>query len=235
MKKNIMMRVASTLLIAVLLTTCAIAGTFAKYVTSASGSDTARVAEFGVRITANGQMFNKTYKGLGASWSSKNTVDGELENVVAPGTSGEMVKMTLTGKPEVAVRVSYEATDFELDNWTLYDGTTEYCPIVFAINGVTYGTNDTGATNKYATVAALKTAIIEAIEGHSKEYAPNTDLTGKDADALAISWAWAFAGNDTNDTILGDKAAGIAADGSAMAKTPATISITVVTTVTQID
>ena len=43
MKKNIMMRVASALLIAVLLTTCAISGTFAKYVSTASGSDTARV------------------------------------------------------------------------------------------------------------------------------------------------------------------------------------------------
>lgn len=235
MKKNIMMRVASTLLIAVLLTTCAIAGTFAKYVTSETGSDSARVAEFGVRITAYGQMFNDTYQGIEAGWTSKDTVDGDGEDVVAPGTSGDMVKMTLTGTPEVAVRVTYEATAFDLDNWTLYDGTTEYCPIVFTINGATYGTNDTAATNKSASVAALETAIKTAIAGYSKEYAPNTPLTGKDADALAISWAWAFEVDDAKDTILGDKAAGIAADGSAMAKTPATISITVVTTVTQID
>lgn len=235
MKKNIMMRVASTLLIAVLLTTCAIAGTFAKYVTSADATDTARVAEFGVRITANGQMFNKTYQGVEAGWTSANTVDGESDKVVAPGTSGKMVEMTLTGSPEVAVRVSYEATAFDLDNWTLYNGTDEYCPIVFTINTETYGTSVTDATNKYATVAELETAIKNAIAGYSMEYGPNTALTGVGTDALKISWAWAIDVDDEKDTILGDKAAGIAEDGSSVPKAPATISITVKTTVTQID
>ena len=46
MKKNKMMRIASALLVAVILTTCAISGTFAKYVTSTPGSDSARVAKF---------------------------------------------------------------------------------------------------------------------------------------------------------------------------------------------
>lgn len=50
MKKNKIMRIASVLLVAVILTTCAISGTFAKYVTSGSGSDTARVAKFGVTV-----------------------------------------------------------------------------------------------------------------------------------------------------------------------------------------
>lgn len=235
MKKNTMMRVASTLLVAVLLTSCVISGTFAKYVTSATGSDSARVAEFGVRITANGETFTDTYQGIEAGWTSKNTVDGEGDDVVAPGTSGDMVKMTLTGSPEVAVRVTYEATVFDLDGWTLYDGTTEYCPIVFTINGTTYGTNDTDATNKSATVADLENAIITVIAGYSKEYAPNTALTGVGPDALAISWAWAIDVNDTNDTVLGDKAAGIAEDGSSMIPAPATITITIKTTVTQID
>ena len=62
MKKNTMMRVASALLVAVLLSTCAISGTFAKYVTTASGSDTARVAKWDVQISgiADG-LFAKTY------------------------------------------------------------------------------------------------------------------------------------------------------------------------------
>ena len=47
MKKNVMMRVASALLVAVLMTTCAISGTFAKYTTTASGKDAARVANWG--------------------------------------------------------------------------------------------------------------------------------------------------------------------------------------------
>ena len=52
MKKNKMMRLASGLLVAVLITTSTISGTFAKYVTTADAKDEARVAKFGVVITA---------------------------------------------------------------------------------------------------------------------------------------------------------------------------------------
>jgi len=238
MKKNNMMRLASGLLVAALISTSTISGTFAKYVTEESSSDTARVAEFGVRITANGQTFKDKYEGIEANWSGKNTVDGEGENVVAPGTKGEMVKMSLTGQPEVAVRVNYDLTTFDLTDWTLYDGTTEYCPVIFTVNGETYGTSDTAATNKYDTVAQLQEAITTAVEDYSKEYAPNTDLSGASDDSLAIGWEWPFSvdkEHDIKDTILGDKAAGIAEDGTAMEKSPAEIDIAITTTVTQID
>ena len=52
MKRNKMMRIASVLLVAVLLSTCVISGTFAKYTTSNSATDSARVAKWGVIITA---------------------------------------------------------------------------------------------------------------------------------------------------------------------------------------
>ena len=44
MKTNKMMRIASVLLVAVLLTTCVISGTFAKYTTTVSATSTANVA-----------------------------------------------------------------------------------------------------------------------------------------------------------------------------------------------
>ena len=50
MKKNKMMRLASCLLVLVMLSTSMISGTFAKYVTTGSAEDTARVAKFGVDI-----------------------------------------------------------------------------------------------------------------------------------------------------------------------------------------
>ena len=62
MKKNRMMRLASILLVATLMSTCTISGTFAKYVTTASGSDTARVAKWGVTVTANGALFDHVYE-----------------------------------------------------------------------------------------------------------------------------------------------------------------------------
>ena len=52
--KNKMMRIASVLLVAALITTCAISGTFAKYVTKVSGEDTARVAKWGILLGMEG-------------------------------------------------------------------------------------------------------------------------------------------------------------------------------------
>ena len=62
MRKNKMMRLASALLVAVLLTTSVISGTYAKYITENTGSDEARVAKWGVTVTANGDAFETEYK-----------------------------------------------------------------------------------------------------------------------------------------------------------------------------
>ena len=233
MKKNRMMRLASGLLVAVLVTTSMISGTFAKYTTSATGSDTARVAKFGVVINANGETFEKSYNGVEANWTSSATVANASAKLVAPGTSGEMAKMTLTGTPEVAVRVAYEVTTFELSDWTLYNGTTEYCPLVFNVNSTEYKIN--GTTIK--TVDELERAVKTAVAGYTKEYAPGTDLSadGQKAHSLAISWSWAFNGDSEMDTVLGNKAAGINEDGTAEDYTAPAIKFTVKTTVTQID
>lgn len=107
------MRVAGLLLALVLVTSCFVCGTFAKYVTSGTGSDSARVAKFGVEITANGTMFAKEYAtddGTVEATIAKSVVSSDDKNLVAPGTKGDMVSMTMTGTPEVAVNVKCEAT-----------------------------------------------------------------------------------------------------------------------------
>ena len=247
MKKNKMMRVASALLIAVLLTTSAISGTFAKYVTTNSGSDSARVAKFGVVITANGTAFATSYANdaaigttvIGAGTSVNHDATSDGLDLVAPGTTKALVNATIAGTPEVAVNVAYVAT-LELSGWTWDDDNdastdeVEYCPIVFTVDGETYGITGikdyagSALDHSYATVVALIEAVEAAIEDNSADYAPNTDLSTIGADGYVhVSWAWAFdANNDAADTALGDKAA----DGSA-----ATIILTVATTVTQID
>ena len=98
MKKNKMMRIASVLLVAVILTTCAISGTFAKYVTSENGSDSARVAKFGVEVTANGSTFATEYDTDDTNvvgTIAKSVVSSDTKNLVAsyaapPGTRGIM-------------------------------------------------------------------------------------------------------------------------------------------------
>lgn len=217
MKKNVMMRLASGLLIAVLLTTCAIAGTFAKYTTTASGSDSARVAKWGVTVTANGETFKINYDNTAISSVAE-------EDIVAPGTSGSLVAMGLSGSPEVKVEVSYQAT-LTLSGW-MVDG-DEYCPIVFTIGTETYGIDMTGivATHKYASISALTTAVQDAIGDYTAQYDANVDLATY-AETPNVSWSWAFEVDDAKDTKLGNEAAA----GSA-----STITLAITTTVTQID
>ncbi len=171
--KNKMMRIASVLMVAALLSTCVISGTFAKYIKTASAEDTARVAKFGVVIEAKGEAFAEQYEvddenlteeevGIVGEYSVKTSVEGE--KLVAPGTSGDVAAITLTGTPEVAVRVSYGIT-IAAEGWEILPeapaeeeaveipaeqqqkgGDTEeetaagdeYFPIVITVNGTKY-------------------------------------------------------------------------------------------------
>ena len=231
MRKNKMMRLASALLVAVLLTTCAISGTFAKYVTEGTSTDTARVAKWGVVITAaTDTMFDKEYDGdVYTDLAVKTDVAYGDNNLVAPGTTGSLTDMTLSGKPEVAVSVTYEAT-VTFTGWTI-NSTEDYFPIVFTLEGKTYGVEGNGTLDyKFADSAALAAGLKTAIEALAKEYDVNTDLSTVATNAPTLSWAWAFepaAGNtyhtNEKDTKLGDLA------------TLPEISIIIETTVSQID
>lgn len=238
MRKNKMMRTASGLLVATLLTASVISGTFAKYTTAASGSDSARVAKFGVTITANGTMFADEYAKDDSSAAatiikSVVTSGAEGDAVVAPGTEGELVNATITGKPEVAVHVAYEPT-LTLTGWEFKDN-TEYCPIVFTVGEKTYGltgmkdADENVATNQSDTIEDLKDAVESAIAAYSADYAPNTDLSTIDTDGYVhVSWNWAFENEDADekDTWLGQQAAN---------NNASTVELTVKTTVTQIN
>ncbi|MCD7723229.1 MAG: hypothetical protein LUH82_04695 [Clostridiales bacterium] len=229
MKKNKMMRLASLLLVAVLVTTCAISGTFAKYTTSGSASDNAQVAAFGVTVTSEATLFAESYApstGSTAETSITTVVAASTAgtNLVAPGTSssevdGYAASIAVSGTPEVAVEVAVTNVEVTLENWVDENGDM-YCPLIFTIGD----TKIDGAD--YTDVAVLTAAIAAEIET-SAQYAPNTDLST--ADDLTINWEWPYstsADNDVKDTYLGDQAA----NGNA-----ATIAISFDTTVTQID
>jgi len=231
MKKNVMMRAASALLVAVLLTTCAISGTFAKYTTAATGSDSARVAMFGVEITSTGSMFSKNYfaaddatNGNKVATEAKGSVDSSNDdNILAPGTKGEMASISITGTPEVKVQVTYQGTVTLNGKWLAKlsaDATDEsyYCPLKVTVGATTLNGLD------YASEAEFKAAIEGEINkaANTKTYDALTDLSAQD-NALAISWEWEFTGNDYADTYLGN------------ATDKGNIEISVVTTVTQVD
>lgn len=229
MKKNVMMRLACFLLVAVLISTSAISGTYAKYVTSEEGSDIARVAKWGVVIEAESfGMFKTDYETTDTAkftgTYSVSAAAGDRDNLLAPGTEGSFADIAITGTPEVAVDVAIVPTVTVSNNW-IVDGDF-YCPVV-----ITVGTVEISGLD-YDSAADFAAAIVAEIEGKSAQYAPNTDLGAEyNTTNLDLAWAWAFEGaagseqTDEKDTALGDKA--VAED--------LTISIGVEITVTQID
>lgn len=210
MKKNNALRVAAGLVVAVLLSTCLVSGTYAKYTTHGASSDSARVAKFGVTVTpTNGSMFSATYASDTASYTTGNTVSATTK-VIAPGTSGNLTGVTLSGTPEVAVSVTNEA-NVRLTGWG------NHCPLV-----VTVGDHDIRCTG---TIDEFKAAIKSAIEEYHAEYAPGTDLSTKTDAAPVVTWKWEYDtsdAQDAEDTTLGNAGT-------------ADISIDIDTTVTQID
>lgn len=133
MRKNKMMRAASALLVAVLLTTSTISGTFAKYVTQDSASDTARVAKWGVELQVIGNLYGDSYGSL-TDGVNKIVEDGDdsisvqsvnyaanTDDVVAPGTKNdEGFSIVLAGSPEVDGVITSEMT---FQNIFLKEGT----------------------------------------------------------------------------------------------------------------
>lgn len=113
MKNNKMMRAASGLMIAALLTTGMISGTFAKYITQDELNDSARVAKWGVNLGISGNLYGEAYGGADNNTIIANTANGATVkssadgNVVAPGTknANSGLHITLNGTPEVSTKV----------------------------------------------------------------------------------------------------------------------------------
>ena len=224
--KNKFMRIAAVMLMLCLVTTCAISGTFAKYTTEGSATDSARVAKWGVEIVSPADAsVNTTFlpaydKDLALAAQTVVSAGGD---VVAPGTTGTLAVPTITGTPEVAVEVTF-AADLELEDWIV--DSAIYCPIVFNVKYDSYDETFTFNTADYATIDLFEEAIEAAIAGCSDEYAAKTDLSTVSAASPVVTWTWAYstsAENDVKDTALGDAA------------TAATISFKITVTVDQVD
>lgn len=236
------LRVAGLLLALVLVTSCFVGGTFAKYVTKAGGTTSeARVAKWGVTVeaTGDGEVFSDEYKDpTGNKTTVKAAVGATAYKVVAPGTKKENVAtITLQGQPEVAVKVDYLA-ELHLVGWNYNTGTNPadakfYCPLIFTITVDGTETKVNGLEANSAT--ELQTNVTSIITNLSKEYEPNTNLGIGNGHEVKVSWEWPFEDTttgakqtDEKDTYLGDQAA----KGTLYAPT---VTFGMSATVTQID
>ena len=181
MRKNKMMRLASALLVAVLLTTCAISGTFAKYVSEATATDTARVAKWGwgdTKITLD--LFATSYDG---TVQSSNT-----DKLIAPGTKNT-ANLVWTPDANFAPEVDYTLS------FAVAAATNIPAEIEAELDWVL---SIDGAETTYTTFAALEAALeAKTYAGEAATAAPTVNI--------AIGWVWAFnGGDDAADTALGN-------------------------------
>jgi len=248
MKKNKMMRIASVLLVAVLISTCAISGTFAKYVTKVSGTDKARVAKWGIVLTLSaGEVFDTEYithdeaaleAGMEVSVKSSNE-----DKLVAPGTSAKDIDAEITGKvtgtPEVATRyaLTFGAVKDVVLKAGKYTDYTELVPSTDNEGKTTYGyTNDFTLEADYAPVKwDLKVngkSLVETIfasEDLSSEIRAKLEAYGLTEDGAALSSVEAIVkkikANDTYKQIVDEALAELVEGGYNFDITETTIKV----------
>lgn len=174
MKKNRMMRIAAFLLVAALLSICVVSGTYAKYTSKITGTDTARVAKWDVKVGGETAGVNNVF--MFELFKTITETDGTAETdinptddqIIAPGTQGSFV-ISLKNDSEVTAEYT---VDFKETN-------TAGIPIKYSLDGNTWGTMDSIDVS-----AAVKLTI-----GETKN--------------ITVYWQWAFVGDDAKDTALG--------------------------------
>lgn len=237
MKKNKLFLLGLFVVFAAVLSLSLVSNTLAKYTSSDSGSDTARVAKWGIVMTVTGNEVlyddDKTTPEVAAQ---------VLYNyLAAPGTHQKLTTVALTGTPEVAYKITVNV-DLNLQNWNISGA--DYCPLVFNVDGTVIQMDGTIDEVDKLEVAVEK-AILKAIAGgtadaattgagdyadgftYTQLYAANTAVPAS-ANEVVVDWTWAFstdAATDAKDTALGNQAV----------STPATIDFKLSITVEQVE
>ena len=178
-RSSMMVRLVAVLAVTMMFTMCLVGGTFAKYTSSGTGTDTATVAKWSFKVdetdiaTTDTFTFDlfKTIKDSDGinNETEMNPVDG---SIIAPGTQGSF-DLVLTNASQVTAQY---AIDYTVTN-------NNDIPVKFSVDGGTTWTND------LADVAA----------SDSTKLAANSGTT-----TIKVQWKWAFDGSDDSfDTALG--------------------------------
>lgn len=187
MRKNKMLVAAALMLVLVMVTTCFVGGTLAKYTTGADGTVTARVANWGFE-KADGVTIENLF-----AVSYDNVASNNDDKVIAPGTSGEVefgiaYDDAAGDAPEVDYTFTVSTKGSECG-----DSIKANANIKWSLDGKEVGSWD----------ALLK--AIEALAGEadgSKDYAAGELPEGFDASAMhKISWTWEFSTGDAADKV----------------------------------
>ena len=214
MKKNKLFIIGLVTVFVALLSLTLVSSTFAKYVTTGTGSASARVDKWGfkeVTMSLENDLFKDVYK-TGESENVKSTA-----KVIAPGTEGSAsfgftYDATGVAAPEVAYNFTIDATGScadEIKNntsikWYLDDTPYSFDGLLAAIKALS---GDSSGTKRYEAGTL-----------------PTLDTAGKFMHT--VKWVWEFskdAAGDAADTSMGN------------ATTLAQVTLSITVTATQID
>lgn len=162
-----------------------VSGTYAKYTSSNTAEDTARVAKWEIELndtnikTAEIDLFNTIYD---SGTTNAETDVVTTETLIAPGTSGKF-DLQVKNKSEVTAKYGI---DFTVTN-------TANIPVEFTVDGGTTWTKD------LTDIAMSDSTILAAKTGESTK--------------LNVQWRWLFDGTsnanytqtDATDTAFGEK------------------------------
>lgn len=179
------MSIIALLLVAVLVTSSSVSGTYAKYTSTFEGNtDSARVAKWSFKInnsavtnTFNFDLFNTVNDTDTTAGSETDVKEGTGETIIAPGTKGSFnIKLENASEVEAAYTIDYTVTN------------SNNIPVEFSIDG----------TNWTTSLVDVTTPVRVNMGGQAN---------------VTIQWRWAFTGaasenytstqTDVTDTTLG--------------------------------
>ena len=177
-KKNNTNKLLLLLLLISITAIVLLATTYAKYITTSTGSDSGRVAKWSFTVDSTDitakQTFTfylfKTIKDTDGTTVETDVVSSNSDKVIAPGTSGSF-DMVLTNNSEVTAQygITYTVTN------------TATIPVKFSVDGKTWTDSLENVVESDATKLAAN--------GGSK--------------TITVKWKWAYEGTDAKDIELG--------------------------------
>lgn len=179
-RSSMMVRLVAVLAVTMMFTMCFVGGTFAKYTSSATGTDSATVAKWDIKVGGTNIATNDTFtfdlfktikdSNGTADETDMSPVDG---TIIAPGTRGSF---DIVIKNDSQVNATY-AIDYTVTN-------TNNIPVKFSVDG----------TNWFDDINYLDVRSV----------AINMGATA----TVTVQWMWEFEriDGDTQDTTLGSAA-----------------------------
>lgn len=185
-RSSMMVRLVAALVVVMMFTMCFVGGTFAKYISSATGTDSAKVAKWSIKVggtdiaTADTFTFDLFKTILDSDGTSAETDISPADGtIIAPGTSGSF-EIVIKNESEVTAQYTIDYTVTNTDN----------IPVEFSVDG---GANWSADLADVAASESTKLAV-----GATK--------------TVTVQWRWRFeatdiAAGDAIDTPLGIAAA----------------------------